>query len=208
MILALAGAGAVAMFVAWRLVATGRVSVWVAITSVASILGGASLATGRLLLSGRVPAWTAGLAGAGAGVALYLATVAFVIVVRRWPAFDRHVAALYDQRKGLSLAMALLLAAGVTATGEELFWRGLVQWRLAESLSATAAALVAWAGYVVVNAASGSLPIFAGGVVGGAAWGALSLWTHGVLASVLCHVTWTGLMVALPPGGARPDRRR
>ena len=41
-----------------------------------------------------------------------------------------------------------------------------------------------------------------------AAWGALSLWTHGVLASVLCHVTWTGLMVALPPGGARPDRRR
>src|SRR2546425_292379 len=86
MILALAGAGAVAMFVAWRLVATGRVSVWVAITSVASILGAASLATGRLLLSGRVPAWTAGLAGGGARGALYLATVAGGIVVRRWPA--------------------------------------------------------------------------------------------------------------------------
>ena len=38
---------------------------WVAITSVVSVLGALSLATGRLLLSGRVPTWTAGLVGAG-----------------------------------------------------------------------------------------------------------------------------------------------
>jgi membrane protease YdiL (CAAX protease family) len=189
--------------VAWRLVAAGRVSVWVAMTSVVSVLGIVSLATGRVHLSPRVEPGTAALAGAGAGVALYVATVGFVLVVRRWPAFDRHVAAIYDQRKGLSLPVALLLAAGATAAGEELFWRGLVQWRLAETLSATGAAILTWAGYVVANAASGSLPIFAGGVVAGAVWGGLSLWTHGVLASLLSHAVWTGLMVSLPPWGAR-----
>jgi hypothetical protein len=35
---------------------------------------------------------------------------------------------LYSQRGDLSLAAALLLSAGVTATAEEVFWRGFAQW--------------------------------------------------------------------------------
>jgi membrane protease YdiL (CAAX protease family) len=133
-------------------------------------------------------------------VALYLATAAFVMIVRRWPVFERHVREIYDQRKGLPLGAALLLAAGVTAPGEELFWRGLFQTRLAGEFGWVVAAAVTWACYVAVNLVSGSLPIIAGGIVAGAAWGALALWTHGVLASLLCHVVWTGLMLAVPPG--------
>jgi membrane protease YdiL (CAAX protease family) len=119
--------------------------------------------------------------------------------------FDRHVAEVYDQRKGLSLPTALVLAAGTTAMGEEFFWRGLFQSRLAATMGWPLAALVTWSAYVVANAASGSLPILAGGIVSGAVWGALALWTHGILASVLCHAVWTGLMVTFPPGG--PSRR-
>ncbi|HEX2267454.1 MAG TPA: CPBP family intramembrane glutamic endopeptidase, partial [Actinomycetota bacterium] len=136
---------------------------------------------------------------------LYAATVAFVLFVRRWHVFDRHVAEIYDQRKGLPLAAALVVAAGVTGPGEEFFWRGLFQERLEQSFRPGFAALLTWAGYVAANAFSQSLPILAGAMVSGAVWGGLAAWTGGVLASVACHSVWTGLMVALPPGG--PSRR-
>jgi membrane protease YdiL (CAAX protease family) len=210
MIFAFMAIGALAVLVAWRLVAAGRVSVWVAMGCVEGAAGAATLAARRASLSPDVaPAWAA-VAGIGAGLALYLATTAFVLIVRRWPVFDRHVAEIYDQRKGLPRAVALLLAAGVTAPAEELFWRGLVQGRLAEAIGWPLAALATWGIYVAVNAASESLPIIAGAIVSGAVWGGLTLWTHGVLASLLCHAVWTALMLSFPPGGdrvrARPRR--
>ncbi len=203
MIIGIAVAGGLGVFVAWRLVALRKTSVWVALGLVEGAAGLAALAAGRTPLSPRVAAGWAALAGLGAGAALYGATVAFVLVVRRWPPFDRHVAEIYDQRKGLSLPAALVLAAGVTAAGEELFWRRLVQGRLAESIGWTMGALVTWGAYIVANAASRSLPILAGAIVSGAVWGVLALWTHGVLASLLCHSLWTALMLAFPPGGAQ-----
>ena len=200
-------AGALTVVLAWRVVARGVVSIWPAMSVATGAAGLAALLTGRVELSPRVGWRVSAVAGAGAGVALYLATVAFVMVVRRWPVFERHVEAIYDQRKGLALGPALLLAVGVNAPGEELFWRGLFQWRLAESVGWPAAAAATWGAYVLANLASGNLPIVAGGIVGGAVWGGLALWTHGVLASVLCHAVWTGLMLAFPPGGPRahPD---
>ncbi len=86
---------------------------------------------------------------------------------------------------------------------EELFWRGLFQGRLDQSLAALAAAAWTWLAYVGTNVASGSLPIVAGAVVGGALWTGLALWSGGVLASLLSHMLWTGLMLVLPPGAGR-----
>jgi membrane protease YdiL (CAAX protease family) len=200
---AIIAAGAVAVVLAWRLVDLGKVSIWPAMTTVVGAAGLAAVATGRLALSPRVAVPVAVASGVGGGVVLYGATAVFVVVVRRWHVFDRHVAEIYDQRRGLSLGMALLLAAAVNASGEELFWRGLWQWRLAVAVGWPAAALVTWMAYVSANLASRSLPIAAGAVVGGAAWGALGLWTHGVLAPLLCHAVWTGLMLTWPPGRRR-----
>jgi membrane protease YdiL (CAAX protease family) len=205
-IIGIAVTGGLAVFIAWRLVAARRASVWVAMALVEGAAGLAALAAGRTPLSPRVQAGWATLAGLGAGVALYAATAAFVLVVRRWPLFDRHVAEIYDQRKGLSLTAALILAAGVTAVGEELFWRGLVQGRLAEGFGWTVGALATWSAYVVANAASQSLPVLAGAIVAGAVWGSLALWTHGVLSSLMCHAVWTALMLAFPPGGVKARR--
>ena len=193
--------GVAGVIVVWRLVAAGRVTIWVGQVALFGAAGLAALATGRVDLSPRVPWAWALAAGAGAGIVLYLATVQFVVVVRRWPRFDRHVAMVYDQRRGLSLPAALLVAAAIVAPGEELFWRGLFQGRLAQATAWVAAAGITWAAYIVANAASASLPIVAAAVVCGLAWGALALWTHGVLASVMCHSLWTALMVAVPPGG-------
>jgi membrane protease YdiL (CAAX protease family) len=98
------------------------------------------------------------------------------------------------------LPVAIVLGAAITAPGEELFWRGLFQSRLAGSLGWGLAALITWVASLAVYVGSGNLPIIAGAVVGGAVWGSLALWTHGVLASILCHSIWTALMLAVPPG--------
>jgi membrane protease YdiL (CAAX protease family) len=203
--IALMVAGALAVVVGWRLVRSGRVTVWVAMGVASGAAGLAALATGRLELSSRFGPFSAAGLGLATGVLLYAATVAFVVVVRRWHVFDRHVAEIYDQRKGLPLAAALVIAAGVTGPGEEFFWRGLLQGRLEESFGPGLAALLTWAGYVAANAFSQSLPILAGAMVSGAVWGGLAAWTGGVLASVVCHGVWTGLMLTVPPGG--PSRR-
>jgi len=202
LIFAVMAAGAAGVLVAWRVIVAGRVSVWTAMGTMTGAAGLASLATGRLSLSPKVAWGWAVAAGVAVGVALYLATVAFVLFVRRWSFFDRHVEDIYDRRKELPLVVAFGLAALVVAPGEELFWRGLFQWRLAATIGWVAAAILTWLVYVAVNAASESLPILFGALVSGAVWGGLALWTHGVLASLLCHAVWTGLMLVGPPRGA------
>jgi len=190
-IVALSVAGALAVVVAWRLTVAGRVSVWWSMGFVEGAAGIVAVATGRVHLARDLSPAAAVAIGLGAGLALYLATRAFVAVARRSPAFARHVATIYGRRERLPLWTVLVLAAGVTAPGEELFWRGLVQGRF--GVAAT------WGAYVLVNLASESLPIVAGAIVSGAVWGGLALGTHGVLASLGCHAVWTALMLALPP---------
>ncbi|MBI4261287.1 MAG: CPBP family intramembrane metalloprotease [Actinobacteria bacterium] len=212
MALAVAAIGFLAAVASWRLVASGRANVWVALGAVMGAAGVAALLTGWVELSPAVGPPVAAAGGLGSGVALWAATVAFVAVASRWEPFRRHAEGIYAQRGDLSLAAALALAVGLVVTGEELFWRGLVQSRLADlpALGRTGGALAAWAGYVAVNAASGSLVLLAGGVVAGAVWGGLALWTGGVLAPLLSHAAWTALMVVVPPpaAGRRPGPGR
>jgi membrane protease YdiL (CAAX protease family) len=199
---AIVGVGTAAVVAAWVLVRRRVLSVWVAAGVAVGLAAIASLATGRVHLAERFGTGWAALVGVGGGVLLYLATAAFVLIVRRAPVFDRHVAEIYDQRRGLSLGLAFVLAALVAAPGEEIFWRGLVQGQFRSAAGAGVGALLAWGLYVAANVPSGSLAILAGAVVGGAAWAALAWWSGGVLASLLCHGVWTGLMLLLPPGGA------
>lgn len=202
--------GAVAQAAAWRLVSTGRLSVWTAQVSAVGAAGVAALASGRIGLSPEAPLVVAGSVGLVSGAALYAATRAFVWAVRPWRAFRRHVEHLYGERQGLPLPAALTVAVGVVVVGEELFWRGLFQGRVVEEVGRIGAAALTWAAYVAANAFSRSLPLLAGAVVGGAVWAALASWTQGVLASLLCHAAWTTLMIAVPPvrepAGVGPTR--
>lgn len=206
MIVAVCVAGGLATVLAWRVVVARGVSVWAVMGAEAGLAGLAAALVGRPSLSDNVEPALAAVAGAASGAALYAATVAFVALVRRWPAFDRHVAGIYGLRKGLSLGAALVMVAVIYAPGEELFWRGLVQGALGDATSPVMGGVLSWAAYVVANLASASLPIVAGAAVAGAAWTGLALWSGGVLASILSHAVWTALMLAWPPGGASRTR--
>jgi membrane protease YdiL (CAAX protease family) len=206
MVVALAVAGGLAESVAWLLVARRGRSVWLLVTTVLAVAGLAALLTGRVAASPRVDPLRAALAGAGVGVALHLATRAFVAVAGRvWSAFRRHTAAIYELQGGRTLLSALALAM-VAVAGEELFWRGLVQGLLEAEAGRVSGAVASWAVYVAANLPSMNLAIVAGAVVGGAVWGALALWTGGVLACLVSHAVWTGLMIAFPFG--RPATAR
>jgi len=200
---ALIVAAAVLEIVAWRLIATARASIWRLMVAVFAIHAVIAVLLGGFAGPGvRGGGFALGL-GVGAGLALYAATRAFVGVAVAWPRFRRAVEDRYGPARDVSLPTALVLSLGVAVTGEELFWRGLVQHRLADAISPASGAALAWAGYVAVNLAPASLPIAAGAIVGGAAWTALAWFTGGILASLVCHAIWTGLMLAFPPAAGR-----
>jgi membrane protease YdiL (CAAX protease family) len=206
---ALIAAGAAAQVVTWRLVVARRVTVWVGMGVTMGVLGALSLLTGREHLSPKVGPASACAAGLASGIALFVATRAFVRIAASWEVFRRHTVEIYGNRSSVPLPVALAVAAGLSAPGEELFWRGLAGGRLAAATgSLLAGAAIALGGYLLVCAASQSLPVIAGALVGGGLWSALFVWSGGVLSGTLSHVAFTGLMILLPPAAARPERAR
>lgn len=192
-------AGFVAEVLAWSLVARGR-NVWTTMTPVLATMGVVALIVGPIAWSPDVAAGLSLAVGLGAGLLLYVATRIAMVVMSRWLTFRRHSLEMYRKQGGLSLGIALLLSIAMSVPGEELFWRGLFQGHLASSLEGGAglAAVLAWIAFVLANLPSANLAIAAGAVVGGAVWVALAWWTGGVLASLACHIVWTGLMIAFP----------
>ena len=202
---ALAIIGPVAHAASWWVIRTGRRSIWSASGVTMAVLGILALVIGPIRASERFGLPAAVGIGIASGMALYGGTVAFLAATTRTvPALARQTSSLYRERGERSLVAALAIPLLLSAPGEELLWRGTVLGVVEAWLgSPGAASFVSWAGFVAVNLVSGSLPIVLGAVVGGAAWTALAWWTGGVAASIACHVVWTGLMIAVPPPGAR-----
>jgi membrane protease YdiL (CAAX protease family) len=195
--------GALAEIVGWWLVSTGRYDVWRLMPVVLGAMGVAAIVVWPPVAAADTTSTAAFIVGVTAGLALYLGTRVFVWLASRWAPFHRDVLQKYGEAGEVTLARSLGLSLVVMVPAEELFWRGLFQGRLATAVTAAAAAAIAWLAYLIANAASRSLPIVAGAVVGGAVWAGLAWWSGGVLASLVSHILWTGLMLALPPGAGR-----
>ena len=195
--------GALAEATGWRRVASGRANVWRLMPVILAAMGVLAVLVRRPAAATDVSNATALSVGAASGLALYVGTRVFVWLADRWPPFRRHVVEKYREAAEVSMRESLLLSLLVMVPAEELFWRGLFQGHLDQTVGVLAAGFLSWLAYVAVNAASASLPIVAGAVVGGALWVGLFAWSGGVLASLASHMLWTGLMLALPPGVGR-----
>lgn len=198
--------GALAEATGWRLVATRRAVVWRLMPPILLAMGVAAALARRPVAATDVDDGTAFGVGVASGLALYAATRAFVAVATRWEPFRRQVVDKYEEAAAVSLARSLGLSLLILVPGEELFWRGLFQARLGQAMAGAAAGVWTWLAYVGVNSVSASLPIAAGALVGGALWAGLAVWSGGMLASLVSHMLWTGLMLALPPGAGRGAR--
>lgn len=191
--------GFVTVIGAWYLIRTRSISVWPTMGSTFAVLAAVSLVADRLRWADEVGPAPAIAVGLGSGVALYALTVLFFRVAGRWASLQRQTRDLYRHREGGSLLKTVGVGALVVASGEELFWRGLVQGLAATTLGSLQGAATAWGLYVAANISAGSLPVVIGAIVGGGVWGVLAWWSGGVVASVASHITWTALMIARPP---------
>jgi len=198
--------GAVAEALAWAAVVRGRGSIWRTLLPVLALMGVAAVLTDSVRTSPRVTFAAAAAVGFGAGAVFYLATRAFVRAVRGWTAFQQQSVRTYERQGSHPLWLALVLSVGVSALGEEVFWRGLVQPTFSRAVDGRAlGTALSYLAFVAVNLPSANLAIIAGGIVGGAVWTILGWWTGGFLASLCCHGVWTALMLAFPVVRRAPD---
>jgi membrane protease YdiL (CAAX protease family) len=188
---------------AWWLVASRHRDLWKVMPPILVAMAVGAVLVRRPVLAAEVTAGIAFGVGVAVGVALYLATRAFVAVATRWAPFRLATREIYGEARPVPLGVAIALSLVVMVPSEELFWRGLVQMRLADGIGAAGAALVTWAAYVGVNLPSRSSPIVLAAAVGGAVWAGLAWWSGGMFASFVSHVVWTGLMLGLPPAPGR-----
>jgi uncharacterized protein len=195
--------GAVAEGAGWWAVSARRANVWRLMPAVLGAMGIAAVLTRRPVWAGEPGAAVAVAVGLSSGLVLYLATRVFVGIASMWGPFRSQVAEQYERASLVSKTEALALSLVIMVPAEELFWRGLFQGHLEDSLAAVSAAAFTLLVYVAANAPSRSLPIVAGAIVGGAVWVGLAWWSGGVLASLASHILWTGLMLIAPPGAAR-----
>jgi membrane protease YdiL (CAAX protease family) len=200
--LAVIVAGFALQVAAWRIVATGRASLWGPMVGVFAVPGVAAAIALPPVGAGRQALAVALAVGIVSGITMWAATIAFVAIAVRWQPFRRAVAERYARAAEVSLPVAVAVSLLIGVPSEELFWRNLVQRRLGLS-GDLIGAVGAWAGYVAVNVASGSLPFVAAAIVGGAVWGGLAWWSGGIAAGLASHGVWTTLMLVRPPASGR-----
>ena len=198
-------AGVLTIGLAWWTIRMRGASVWATMTPALIAVGAAAVLVRPPVLAGRVGAGTALLVGLGAGVALFAATRLFLLLTGGWTVLRSDARSIYEPTGDLRLAVVVVLAA-ISVVAEELFWRGLVQPRLEQTLGEWGGAGLTWVLAVIANLPSASISIVLGAGVGGATWAALAVWSGGILATVACHLLWTILMIVFPPPQAEGVR--
>lgn len=151
----------------------------------------------------RLPALVAGLVGA---IVLYgLGALTLVVLAAIAPALADQLASLQAaafagpaERLG-GWAWPIL---AFVVVGEELVWRGAVLLPLAARLGPWPALAAAAALYTLAHASAGP-PLLAIAAAGaGIFWGWLRLRSASLAATILCHLLWDLLVIALAPYGA------
>lgn len=204
---ALALVSVLPVVVVWRTVFAqhGR-GFWLAMAAVTAALGVLALAL-------RAPgawAWRLGPSqfawAAVTAVALYgLFYVGDRVLLALAPSVPASGASVYTRAHGVSrlaLTGVLLLVIG---PGEELYWRGLVQWNLQHLLPAWGAVLGAAVLYAAVHLVTRSPALVLAALLGGLYWGGMYALTGNLPTVMLSHALWDCLaLLWLPfpvPGG-------
>lgn len=176
----------------WFFLAAGPFcAAWIALSLAAAPPGA------RARLRPRAPDLALGLATAGL---LYAGTRAFLWATcgGLTDALCGPLASMFVRFETRSLPAALALGL-LVAPAEELFWRGVVQERLAARLGRARAVAAATALAVALALASGEPFLALATAPTYAAWGALAAWRRSLVAPVVSHSAWSVLVASLAP---------
>ena len=140
-----------------------------------------------------------GIGLASAAVLYGVFAIGRVIVSRLVPAAPAQISSVYGlraQAPAWVIAVLLILAIG---PGEELFWRGVVQWGLVRRLGPALGWGVATAIYGGVHLAAGNPMLVVAALVAGGFWGLLYLRLGRIAPLVVSHILWDVVVfLALP----------
>ncbi len=172
-------------------------------------LGAAPLCAGWIALSARAaPGLAPRLRPRGGDLGLALSTALLLYAASRaflWAGCGglsdvlcAPLASTFSRFHARGLAPALVLGL-LAAPAEELFWRGVVQARLAPRLGRWRAVAAATAIAVVVALVTGEPFLALATAPTYAVWGALAAWRGNLAPSIVSHAVWSVLVASVAP---------
>ncbi len=135
----------------------------------------------------------------------------FAVASQVLPELTRTALEVYQRTDSIPVWGQLLLGGVITAGLEEVFWRGAFTTMVADRVRphlpeefgrrrrGLALVVASTVGYALFHVATLKLALIAAAALGGLVWGSLLLVTRSVGATIIAHVTWTCLMILLPP---------
>jgi membrane protease YdiL (CAAX protease family) len=176
---------------------------WQRMTHTGLALGTLALATEKDLRGTRVHPSDVGLGLASAG-ALYAIFGAGDRMARRLvPGGGEQIEEMYALRALRPMGELAGRLALVIAPAEELFWRGLVQRRMARRAGPWPAAAAATAAYAGAHVITGNLTLTGAAGVAGAFWSALTAAGAPMGALIVCHAVWDIWIFLIAPTTGR-----
>lgn len=138
--------------------------------------------------------------GVGAFALLYIAFWVGDRVLRALLPFTAaQIGSVYGLGEQLPLVTIAFLLAFVIAPGEELYWRGLLQWAVTERWGAGPGFLAGWLLYTATHLVSGNLAVVLAAFVAGFAWSAIYAVRERLLPVMVSHVLFNLFIFVLAP---------
>jgi membrane protease YdiL (CAAX protease family) len=109
---------------------------------------------------------------------------------RFMPRGTEEIQQIYSLRGGAPRWLIGLLLAGIIAPCEELFWRGMLQERLAKRFGALRGAAIASACYGLVHLGSRNLTLTGAAATAGSFWGLQYALQRRLPALIVSHIIW------------------
>jgi membrane protease YdiL (CAAX protease family) len=175
-----------------------RAGVWLAIGSVAALLGVVVVAGDSGVRARLRPSWRLILVGVAAAGCMVVVTYAASPLVHVVAWLENDLQRLYSAF-GAAGRRTALMALGPVIVGEEVVWRGAVQGALEQRVSARAAAVLSAVVYALAHAPIGSPLLVLTALACGIVWAALRAVTGSLVPSIVSHALWdVVVLVAFP----------
>jgi membrane protease YdiL (CAAX protease family) len=117
------------------------------------------------------------------------------------PASGNEISAIYELRSQAPLALIAVLLVFVIGPGEELYWRGLVNWSLATRFGDGAAVVVGTLLYGGVHLVTQNASIILAAVVAGFVWSTIYALRRRLFPVIVSHVLFDLFLFVLAPVG-------
>ena len=171
---------------------------WLMLSFSTSLLAAVAFVFGHPVISKEELSWKNLLLGVLMAILLYLifwiGNQTLILISGLFPSLlpDRagNISAVYANRGILSPLLVGTLLFFPIGFGEELFWRGFIQRRLAEKWSPAAACIVTILLYVGVHLPTENRVLILAALTCGVFWGGLYWATGRLVPVIVCHMLW------------------